>query len=101
MFTPKRKYLRRKSLRIHDYMVGAMTLAVIFIYFRKYNKSINPPELDAEVKSTEVHPMDALRNGLRKYYAVWKEGKLKTNTTTNTSNTDDKEKEKGGSFDKI
>ena len=47
-----RKYLRKKSLRVQEYLLFGLSATVIYFFARKYNQRINPPEKsDLETQS--------------------------------------------------
>jgi len=46
-----RKYLRKKSLRIQEYLLIGLTGAALYLMFSRYNSNINPAD---KIKEKEL-----------------------------------------------
>jgi len=50
----ERRYLRKKSLLVHEYIVGGLVLAAFGLMFHRYNNKINPK--DKKDEDTKCKP---------------------------------------------
>jgi len=50
-----RKYLRRKTLLVHEYIIGGVVLATFGLLFYRYNKRINPRDKKDEENKSILH----------------------------------------------
>lgn len=50
----ERKYLRKKSALVHDYMIGGVMLVSFGLFINYYNDKLNPPDPADDTDSTEI-----------------------------------------------
>jgi hypothetical protein len=86
MNSGNRRYLRRTSLLVQDYVTGFVVVAGIYVAFRVYNRKVNPPEpaVDDEGDTSipliirevsrylggEIDPLQYLRSYFQKQFRV-------------------------------